>query len=165
MDWRTKLLDPTPRARQDYQSLATPVYRGSTVVFHDQNAVTDDWRHLKTPMGECPGSPGKKEFLVRGAARAQRGARWGTQVGSKIVTKIDVNFEKLLFEKLCFSFSGKTKILVVLEVQVGSQNRSKSNSKRKSRREAILASICYRFGWIWEAMLGQQAGSIRSQVR
>ncbi|MGB0438487.1 MAG: cystathionine beta-lyase [Paracoccaceae bacterium] len=44
MDWRTKLLNPTPRARQDYHSLATPVYRGSTVVFSDQAAVTDDWR-------------------------------------------------------------------------------------------------------------------------
>ncbi|MDG1319849.1 MAG: cystathionine beta-lyase [Paracoccaceae bacterium] len=44
MDWRTKLLDPTPKARQDYRSLATPVYRGSTVLFDDQAVVTDDWR-------------------------------------------------------------------------------------------------------------------------
>lgn len=44
MDWRTKLLNPTPRARQDYTSLATPVYRGSTVLFDNQSAVTDDWR-------------------------------------------------------------------------------------------------------------------------
>ena len=47
MDWRTKLLNPAPRARQDYQSLVTPVYRGSTVVFSDQNAVTDDWRQAE----------------------------------------------------------------------------------------------------------------------
>ncbi|MBT6097435.1 MAG: cystathionine beta-lyase [Marinovum sp.] len=44
MDWRTKLLNPTPKARQDYRSLATPVYRGSTVLFDDQAVVTDDWR-------------------------------------------------------------------------------------------------------------------------
>lgn len=44
MHWRTKLLDPKPQARQDYASLATPVYRGSTVVFDAQSAVTDDWR-------------------------------------------------------------------------------------------------------------------------
>ena len=44
MDWRTKLLDLTPKARQDYRSLATPVYRGSTVLFDDQAVVTDDWR-------------------------------------------------------------------------------------------------------------------------
>ena len=44
MDWRTKLLNPTPLARQDYQSLVTPVYRGSTVVFDDQSSVKDDWQ-------------------------------------------------------------------------------------------------------------------------
>ena len=44
MDWRTKLLNPSPKARQDYRSLATPVYRGSTVLFDDQAVVTDDWR-------------------------------------------------------------------------------------------------------------------------
>ena len=44
MDWRTKLLDPKPQARQDYTSLATPTYRGSTVVFEDQAAVIDDWQ-------------------------------------------------------------------------------------------------------------------------
>jgi cystathionine beta-lyase len=44
MDWRTKLLDPTPLARQGYTSLVTPTYRGSTVVFANQAAVTDDWQ-------------------------------------------------------------------------------------------------------------------------
>lgn len=44
MDWRTKLLDPKPLARQDYTSLVTPTYRGSTVVFENQAAVTDDWQ-------------------------------------------------------------------------------------------------------------------------
>ncbi len=43
MDWRTKLLDAKPRARRDYHSLATPVYRGSTVVFDDQSCVNDGW--------------------------------------------------------------------------------------------------------------------------
>jgi cystathionine beta-lyase len=47
MDWRTKLLDPKPQARQDYASLATPVYRGSTVLFEGQAAVTDDWRQAE----------------------------------------------------------------------------------------------------------------------
>ena len=47
MDWRTKLLDPKPQARQGYKSLVTPVYRGSTVVFNDQKSVTDDWRQAE----------------------------------------------------------------------------------------------------------------------
>jgi cystathionine beta-lyase len=47
MDWRTKLLNPTPQARQDYKSLATPTYRGSTVVFDNQAWATDDWRQAE----------------------------------------------------------------------------------------------------------------------
>gem|GEM_PF-6940388 len=47
MDWRTKLLSPTAKARQDYCSLATPVFRGSTVLFDDQAVVTDDWRQAE----------------------------------------------------------------------------------------------------------------------
>ena len=47
MDWRTKLLNPAPMARRDYRSLATPVYRGSTVVFENQAAVSDDWRQAE----------------------------------------------------------------------------------------------------------------------
>ncbi len=47
MDWRTKLLDPTPRSRRDYQSLATPVYRGSTVIFDEQESVNDEWQQEK----------------------------------------------------------------------------------------------------------------------
>ena len=48
MDWRTKLLDPNPRARRDYKSLATPVYRGSTVLFDDQSSVKDRWDQAET---------------------------------------------------------------------------------------------------------------------
>ena len=47
MDWRTKLVDPKPRSRRDYKSLATPVYRGSTVIFDDQESVNDDWQQEK----------------------------------------------------------------------------------------------------------------------
>ena len=47
MNWRTKLLNPAPRARRDFSSLATPVYRGSTVLFDDQTAVRDDWQQSK----------------------------------------------------------------------------------------------------------------------
>ena len=47
MDWRTKLLNPDPKARRDYVSLATPVYRGSTVVFGNQAAVNDGWQQAE----------------------------------------------------------------------------------------------------------------------
>ena len=47
MNWRTKLLNPAPRARRDFSSLTTPVFRGSTVLFDDQTAVRDDWQQAK----------------------------------------------------------------------------------------------------------------------
>lgn len=47
MDWRTKLLNPDPQARLDFRSLATPVYRGSTVVFDNQASVKDDWQQAE----------------------------------------------------------------------------------------------------------------------
>lgn len=66
MDWRTKLLNPTPRARQDYQSLATPVYRGSTVIFNDQHAVTDDWRQAQNGYSYgLYGTPTSLELAAR----------------------------------------------------------------------------------------------------
>lgn len=48
MDWRTRLLDATPQSRRDYRSLATPVFRGSTVVFDSQSKVSDDWEQGKS---------------------------------------------------------------------------------------------------------------------
>ena len=66
MDWRTKLLNPTPHARQDYRSLVTPVYRGSTVVFHNQNAVTDDWRQAENGYSYgLYGTPTSLELAAR----------------------------------------------------------------------------------------------------
>ena len=66
MDWRTKLLNPTPHARQNFQSLATPVYRGSTVVFSDQNAVTDDWRQAENGYSYgLYGTPTSLELAAR----------------------------------------------------------------------------------------------------
>ena len=46
-DWRTKLLSPHPKARQDYKSLVTPVFRGSTVVFDRQELVNDGWHQAQ----------------------------------------------------------------------------------------------------------------------
>ena len=66
MDWRTKLLNPKPCARQDYQSLVTPVFRGSTVVFDDQDAVTDDWRQAENGYSYgLYGTPTSLELAAR----------------------------------------------------------------------------------------------------
>ena len=51
---------------EDYQSLATPVYRGSTVVFNDQNAVTDDWRQAENGYSYgLYGTPTSLELAAR----------------------------------------------------------------------------------------------------
>lgn len=69
MDWRTRLLDPAPLARAGYKSLATPVYRGSTVVFDNQNAVTDDWQqHDQGYSYGLYGTPTALELSARLAA-------------------------------------------------------------------------------------------------
>jgi cystathionine beta-lyase len=41
--WSTKLIHPDVHAPEGFRSLATPTYRGSTVLFPKAEAVTDDW--------------------------------------------------------------------------------------------------------------------------
>ena len=45
MHWRTRLIHSEATTPEGFKSLATPVYRGSTVLFPAQSKVTDDWRH------------------------------------------------------------------------------------------------------------------------
>jgi cystathionine beta-lyase len=42
-DWKTKLIHSDVRVPEGFKSLATPVYRGSTVLFDDAAAVNDKW--------------------------------------------------------------------------------------------------------------------------
>jgi cysteine-S-conjugate beta-lyase len=44
MHWRSKLIHPGAHAPAGFRSLATPTYRGSTVLFARQADVSDDWR-------------------------------------------------------------------------------------------------------------------------
>ena len=69
MDWRTRLLDPTPQARTDFNALATPVYRGSTVVFDSQEKVNDDWQQVENGYSYgLYGTPTTLELATRIAA-------------------------------------------------------------------------------------------------
>src|ERR1700679_335878 len=47
MHWRSKLIHPGAHAPAGFRSLATPTYRGSTVLFERQADVTDDWRQAE----------------------------------------------------------------------------------------------------------------------
>jgi len=41
--WKTKLIHSDVRVPEGFHSLSPPVFRGSTVLFHDAASVTDDW--------------------------------------------------------------------------------------------------------------------------
>jgi cysteine-S-conjugate beta-lyase len=69
MHWRSKLIHPGRHAPGDFQSLATPTYRGSTVVFGRQSDVSDDWR--QTESGYSYGLYGTPTVLELGARIAE----------------------------------------------------------------------------------------------
>ncbi|MDE2411386.1 MAG: cystathionine beta-lyase [Sphingomonadales bacterium] len=74
MHWRSKLLHPAPRAPSGFRSLATPVYRGSTVVFDKAADIADEWRQDR--HGYSYGLYGTPTVLELGARIAElEGAR------------------------------------------------------------------------------------------
>ena len=46
-DWTTKLIHSDGRVPEGFRSLATPVYRGSTVLFTDAGDITDEWNQYE----------------------------------------------------------------------------------------------------------------------
>ena len=45
--WTTKLIHPDAQVPEGFRSLATPVFRGSTVLFPNAAAVTDNWNQYE----------------------------------------------------------------------------------------------------------------------
>lgn len=72
--WRSKLIHPNARAPAGFRSLATPTYRGSTVLFGSQAEVRDDWQQAE--RGYTYGLYGTPTVLELGARIAElEGAR------------------------------------------------------------------------------------------
>jgi cystathionine beta-lyase len=69
MHWRSKLIHPDAHAPTGFRSLATPTYRGSTVLFERQAVVTDDWQ--QTVSGYSYGLYGTPTALELGARIAE----------------------------------------------------------------------------------------------
>lgn len=69
LNWRSKLIHPRAHARTDFRSLATPTYRGSTVLFDAQADVADDWRQKE--CGYTYGLYGTPTVLELGARIAE----------------------------------------------------------------------------------------------
>ena len=71
--WRTRLIHANAQAAKPFRSLATPVYRGSTVLFERFADASDDWRQA---AGHTYGQYGTPTTLELGARVAQlEGAR------------------------------------------------------------------------------------------
>ncbi len=69
MHWRSKLIHPSAHAPTGFRSLATPTYRGSTVLFERQADVGDDWQ--QTVNGYSYGLYGTPTALELGARIAE----------------------------------------------------------------------------------------------
>jgi cysteine-S-conjugate beta-lyase len=67
--WRSKLIHPSAHAPTGFRSLATPTYRGSTVLFERQADVTDEWQ--QTVSGYSYGLYGTPTALELGARIAE----------------------------------------------------------------------------------------------
>ena len=72
-DWRTRLIHANTRPSMPFRSLATPLYRGSTVLFDRFADASDDWRQA---TGYSYGQYGTPTTLELGARVAElEGAR------------------------------------------------------------------------------------------
>lgn len=69
MHWRTRLIHSSAKIPDGFRSLATPVARGSTVVFDTVAAATDDWRQRE--RGYTYGLFGSSTVLELGARIAE----------------------------------------------------------------------------------------------
>src|SRR3984957_17978318 len=69
MHWRSRLIHPGAHAPAGFRSLATPTYRGSTVLFERQADVTDDWQQKE--HGYTYGLYGTPTVLELGARIAE----------------------------------------------------------------------------------------------
>jgi cysteine-S-conjugate beta-lyase len=65
LDWRTRLIAPTPNPPAGFHSLAPAVHRGSTVVFARLSEAVDDWRQAERYTYGLYGTPTTLELGLR----------------------------------------------------------------------------------------------------
>jgi cysteine-S-conjugate beta-lyase len=70
--WTTKLIHTDAHPPEGFESLVTPVYRGSTTLFPSSAAVRDDWRHEAGYTYGLYGTPTSRELAAR-IAELERG--------------------------------------------------------------------------------------------
>lgn len=90
--WTTKLVHSDAQAPTGFESLVTPVFRGSTVVFPSATDVRNEWRHEAGYTYGLNGTPTTRELAAR-IAELERG-EWTfmTPGGQAAITLIDFAF-------------------------------------------------------------------------
>ena len=69
-------------------------------------------------------------------------------VGTKIESKIDVNIERPILQKVLKNEQKRQCVFQVLGVEVGTKKQSKINQKLKLKMDRLLASIFNGFWWV-----------------
>ncbi len=91
-DWTTRLLHPSAGPEEGFESLVTPVFRGSTTVFPSAAAISDDWRHEAGYTYGLRGTPTTRELALR-VAELEHGLRtFITPGGQAAITLINLAF-------------------------------------------------------------------------
>ena len=110
MDWRTKLLNPHQLARQDYKSLVTPIYRGSTVVFDEQSLIKDDWEQAEKGYSYgLYGTPTTLELAARISQIEDAKHTFIVPGGQSAIALVYFSFCKIWYARTCSSLSLRAK--------------------------------------------------------
>ncbi len=92
--WTTKLIHTDARPEAGFESLVTPVFRGSTTVFPRAGDARDDWRHEAGYTYGLYGTPTTRELAAR-IAELERG-KWTfmTPGGQAAIALVDIAFTR-----------------------------------------------------------------------
>ncbi len=90
--WTTKLIHTNAQPPGGFESLVTPVYRGSTTLFPNAAAVRDDWRHEAGYTYGLYGTPTSRELAARIAELEQGEHTFLTPGGQAAIALIYLAF-------------------------------------------------------------------------
>lgn len=90
--WTTKLIHTDARPEDGFESLVTPVFRGSTTVFSRAGDARDDWRHEAGYTYGLYGTPTTRELAARIAELECGKWTFMTPGGQAAIALVDIAF-------------------------------------------------------------------------
>lgn len=90
--WTTRLLHSDARAEEGFESLVTPVYRGSTTLFPNAAAVHDDWHPESGYSYGLRGTPTTRELAARVAELEGGGHTFMVPGGQAAIALVGLTF-------------------------------------------------------------------------